>query len=201
MERMSGFVGEEIAFRLNGDLVFHASRFDDQKYTTLFWDVNPIISKESYVRKLAWFCNAMEKVSGATQLQRKINGTVFLTYGKDEPEYASEDSEKKFQDTIPLGQLRGDKPQLFSHPHFADFALLRAYTPYGDATMEDFSGIWKPETGRISVISHNDLSTIVAGLIAETAKYSVPADDLITTLKQKAYGFKFVGTLNQGSYS
>ena len=57
--------------------------------------------------------------------------------------------------------------------------------------MEDLSGTpWKPDTGRICVITHNDCSSPVAQLIAKTGKYSVSVDQLQPILKEKVYTFQ-----------
>ncbi len=157
----------------------------------VYWDVNPKENKEHYVRKLANFYEALKTGDGFSSRKRKINNSLLLTYGENKDEFVSNDREEEFQGLVPLEQLCGERPAIFDHPHFTDFVILRGYTPLCDFTMEDLSGTpWKPDTGRMCVITHNDLSLPVAKLISETARYSAPADQLQPILKEKVYTFQ-----------
>ncbi len=185
------FECENIAVKLNVDILFFASRLDAHGYSVVYWDVNPKDNKEQYVKRLATFYDALKNVEGLTTRRRSINNSLLLTYGENKDEFVNEDRDEEFQGLVPLEQLCGERPTIFDHPHFNDFVILRAYTPVGDFTMEDLSGTpWKPETGRLCVISHNDLSVPVAQLISETARYSVAADQLQPILKEKVYTFQ-----------
>lgn len=185
------FETEDIAVKLNDDVLFFASRLDTRRYSVVYWDVNPENDKEHYVKRLAGFYEALKTVDGLSARRRSINNSLLLTYGENKDKFVGEDLEEEFQGLVLLEQLCGERPTIFDHPHFNDFVILRAYTPWGDLVMEDLSGTpWKAETGRICVVTHNDLSTQVAQLIAETGKYSVTADQLQPILKEKAYTFK-----------
>ena len=185
------FEQEDIAVRLNEDILFFASRLDAQRYSVVYWDVNPKDDKEHYVKKLAGFYEALKTVDGLSTRKRSLNNSLLLTYGENKDEFVSKDREGEFQGLVPLEQLCGERAAILDHPHFNDFVILRAYTPSCDFTMEDLSGTpWKPETGRICVITHNDFSSPVAQLIAETGKYSVSVDQLQPILKEKVYTFQ-----------
>ncbi len=171
--------------------LFFASRLDTQRYSVVYWDVDPQHDKEHYAKRLAGFYGALKTVDGLSTRKRRINNSLLLTYGENKNEFVNKDREEEFQGIVPLEQLCGEKPAIFNHPHFNDFVILRAYTPWGDLVMEDLSGTpWKPDTGRICVITHNDLSVSVAQLISETGKYSAPADQLQPILKEKVYTFQ-----------
>ena len=180
---------EEIIVKSDiGDLIFVALRFGEKRYSSVFWQVDPMKTKEDYVRRLAKFYESMKDGTELFQIKRQLNGTLLFNYGRNH-ELASD--KFKNPEEIPLEQLCGNEPQLFKHPNYKNFVLLRAFTPYCDFTMEDFSGNgWNPNTGRISVISHNDLSVSVSRLIAETSKYSAPADQLQPILAENVYTFK-----------
>ncbi|MDO8661586.1 MAG: hypothetical protein Q7K43_06870 [Candidatus Woesearchaeota archaeon] len=76
-------------------------------------------------------------------------------------------------------------------PEFSKFSLLRISTPYADMTMEDLTGtFWKPETGLISVITHNDLSQLVVDLFLKTGEHIVLKQELQEILKNHMYTFK-----------
>ncbi len=185
------FECEDIAVKLNDDVLFFASRLDTHRYSVVYWDVSPKDDKEHYVQKLAGFYEALKTVDDLFVRKRSINNSLLLTYGENKDIFVGEDREKEFQGLVPLEQLCGERPVIFDHPHFNDFVILRAYTPWCDLVMEDLSGTpWKPETGRICVVTDNDFSTQVAQLIAETGKYSVSADQLQPVLKEKVYTFK-----------
>ncbi len=185
------FETEDIAVKLNKDILFFASRLDTESYSVVYWDVNPQKDKEHYVKRLASFYEGLKTVDGLSTRKRRINNSLLLTYGESKDEFVNEDREEEFQCIIPLEQLCGEKPAIFDHPQFNNFVILRAYTPWGDLVMEDLSGTpWKPDTGRICVVTHNDLSNQVAQLISETGKYSAPADQLQPILKEKVYMFQ-----------
>lgn len=184
------FNKEDMAVRLNGDILFFASRLDTERYSVVYWDVNPGESKEHYLKKLASFYEALKTVDGLSARIRSLNNSLLLTYEENKDKFVDRGREGEFRSIVPLEQLCGERPAIVDHPHFNDFVLLRAFTPYCDLSMEDLSGTpWKSETGRICVVTHNDFSNQVAQLISETGKYSVPADQLKPTLKEKVYTF------------
>lgn len=167
--------GEEIGVKLNDDLVFVATRYYDLGFSVTFWQVNPSRSKDDHLGQLAKFYEALKIGGFKDRKKRGLPLGIMLD---------------KVTETLPLEYLDGDQFRLLQHPKWKEFALFRVDSPYAAFTMEDFSGHgWKPETGLISVISHNDLSVLVAGLIAETAKYSAPADLLQPILAEKVYTF------------
>lgn len=168
---------EDIGVKLNGNLVFAATRYDNVGYSSTFWQVHPSRSKEDYLKRLATFYEALKTGGFEDRGERGLPLGIILDEVNETP--------------LPLNYLDGDQSKLLQHPKWKEFALFRVDSPYAAFTMEDFSGDgWKPETGRISVISHNGLSVPVARLIAETTKYSAPADQLQPILAEKVYTFK-----------
>ncbi|MBI2665153.1 hypothetical protein HYX12_00860 [Candidatus Woesearchaeota archaeon] len=169
--------GEDISVKLDEKLVFAGTRYDTEGYSSVFWEVDPSKSKEDYLGILVTFYEALKTGGFKDRGARGLPLGIIIDEATEKP--------------LPLEYLVGDQSRLLQHPKWGDFALFRVDTPYAAFTMEDFSGDgWKPETGKISVISHNDLSVPVAQLIAETTKYSASADRLQPILAERVYTFK-----------
>lgn len=169
--------GEDISVKFNGKIVFSATRFDEAGYSSAFWPVDPTKNKEDYLKRLIAFYQAF-KTSGFEEKKRSV-----FPYGIMLDEIT--------ENPLPLEYLDGDQPKILQHPNWKDFAIFRVDSPYAAFTMEDYSKDgWKPETGMISVITHNDLSVLVSELIAKTAKYPAPAEQLQPILAEEIYTFK-----------
>ena len=169
--------GENIAVKFEDHLVFAATRYDKEDYSSVFWRVNPNKSKEDYFRQLVAFYKAL-RFGGFEDSGERVHPLGIML-------------DKTTETPLPLEYLNMHGFRLLEHPSWKSFGLLRIDSPYAALTMEDFSGEgWKPETGMITVISHNDLSVRVAELIAETSKYYVPAGKLQPVLAQNVYNFR-----------
>jgi len=69
-----------------------------------------------------------------------------------------------------------------------EFNVLSIITPYANFSMENLKdNDWSSETGRIAVVTHQDLSEPVSRLIAETSRYSVDQEQLRVILAQGVY--------------
>lgn len=177
---------EDIALTLDENKVFDATLLRD--YLAISWRVNPNGTKQDYLKKLLEVLLPVPLTVIGSRPKPNFDPFIYLTHANGAEE-------------LSIDQLDGNAPQLLHHPHFRDFVLLRTYTAYLDFTLEDHTGPWKPETGLISVISHNDLSQPVARLISETARYSVPAEQLQLILAEKVYRFKKCQPSSQSLFS
>ena len=134
-------------------------------------------SKEDYCRRLIFFYNDLKTGGFEDRGTRGLDlGIIF---------------HKITETPLLLDYLDGEPPRLFQQPGWKNFNLLRVDTPYAAFSMEDWSeGRWKPETGLIAVLSHQDISTLVARLISDTALHSVPVTELQPVLAERAYTFR-----------
>jgi len=180
-----GLFGEAIAVDLGDERIFTASRFDGEGYSTVYWGVDPRKNKVDYLKRLSSFYETLRTGGFNKKEIDLLPGISFdeSTGGKFVRNYQLE--------IVALEDLAGEEPKIISHKRFNDFMLLRIEAPYAVMTMEDHSGTsWKPETGLIAIVSHNDLSKPVAKLIEETARYQVPAKRLQSILKRNVYTFQ-----------
>ncbi|MBI2102728.1 hypothetical protein HYT55_02725 [Candidatus Woesearchaeota archaeon] len=176
-ERVAEFNAEKIALRSGDDSLFYATRYDGLGYSSVYWQVHPGRSKEDYCRRLISFYNDLKTGGFEDRGTRGLDlGIIF---------------NKITETPLPLDYLDGEPPRLFQQPGWENFNLLRVDTPYAAFSMEDWSkGGWKPETGLIAVLSHQDISTLVARLISDTARHSVPVTELQPVLAERAYTFR-----------
>ncbi|MEK6809930.1 MAG: hypothetical protein AABY40_04600 [Nanoarchaeota archaeon] len=179
--------------RLDENTIFYASKDegpDFEPYSSVLWNVDTKNSKEDYLLRLAGLYEEVSK--GNFHGRPNCRSFVHLTYGglEEAPVFVSEEESKNFQDNVPLEQLLGDVPEILSHPHFKDFVTLSVSTPYMLLGMYDFTGSWKPESGFLEVVSHNNLAAPLARLISETARTKVSPDELETVLANNVYNFK-----------
>lgn len=168
------FGSEDLVVRYKNNVVVEASRFDGHQYSSVFWDVNPQKTNEECFLALTGFYHRLREGGFKTVPDRGLpHGITF-----------DEDTGGKFvkdcpRTQLPLDSLLGDRASITSHPRFQGFKLLRADTPYCAFTMEDFSGTpWKPETGKLTVISHQDVSEPLTILILATARQTAPPEKL-----------------------
>ncbi len=181
---------ENIIFKSGLSRVFSATRYNT--FSTVFWMVDPRRTKEDYFRTLVKELTPLPlNLPQATPKPHFNQPFVYLTHGQQEAQkFVSHEEAKMISTELSIDYLLGNSPPLLQHPHFSDFRLLRVYTAYLDFTMEDFTGPWNPESGSIAVLSHNDLSQPIAKLIAETARYPLPAEQLQPILAEKVYRFQ-----------
>ena len=176
-KRSEEFNSEDITAKLNGNLIFAATRYNSESYSSTFWPVDSSMTKEDHLKELVKFYEAINQSKFKERGTRGFPLGILLDEFRENP--------------FPLEYLNKNQSELLNNEKWKDFFLFRVDTLYAAFTMEDFSGEgWKPETGMITVISHNDLSVRVAELIAETSKYYVPAGKLQPVLAQNVYNFR-----------
>ena len=183
------FGNEDISVKLGDNTVFWASRYGQRGYSSVFWMVDHSKTKNDYFQRMVAFYQELRTGNFEDRGERGLDLGILL---KDFKEGNTPEFVKDYNlGTLPLNMLDGKNPPLLQHRLFNDFTVLRVDSPYAAFTMEDFSGTpWKPTTGFLAVITHQDLSEIVAGYIADTARHPAPKELLQPILKEKAYTFK-----------
>ena len=179
------FKCEDISFMLEIVPVVVAQKYPT--YSSVSWKVNPDNSKEAYLHKLVEFYRTLE--AGNLTAAPNKEPFLLLTHAGD-PNRGFVDYKDSNQAELPFADFQGDDPSVLSHPYFKDFVLLRAYTPFANLLMESYIGPWSPAKGRLSVLSHNNLSKPLAKLISKTAKIpKLPVQELEQLLAANVYNF------------
>ncbi|MBS3169981.1 hypothetical protein J4210_05855 [Candidatus Woesearchaeota archaeon] len=170
---------ERFQVKVGNHGIFNADRYDKLEFSSVFWPVQPDRSKESYFNRLVSFYEELKNGGFKDYGERGFSGKITMLTN-----YFPRIS-------LPLDYLEGAQPQLFRQPCWRDFRLCRVDTPYATFNMEDYSeSEWKSETGIIGVLSRQDISAPLAGLISDTARYSAPREQLQPILAEKIYVFR-----------
>jgi len=141
--------------------VFFANRYAN--YSTVYFHPDLSKSKDEYLDRLVHFYLSLKLEGTSRDRPASLNGVHINRLG----------GKRLSLDALATPELIKD------HHEFRELRLLRIDSPYLILTMEDFSqGGWKPETGKICLISHLDISKPAAQFIAENARYKAPAEEL-----------------------
>lgn len=163
--------------------IFLASKFKD--FSSVYWDVNPKNDKNHYFSRLVEFYKELQKGN----FQDKGNKGLPLGIIIKGPINSSIPYQwSKHDKSLSLIFLEEDVDMILEDSQFKNFSFLRVDMPYAALTMENnltkMNFPWDSANGRLCVISHNNLSDILAKYISETAKYSIESEKLKPTLHQ-----------------
>ena len=172
------FKGDEITIRWShpdGNLrtLLTGDKYPD--YTPLGWKADPKKTKQEHFEAISKFYQSLRRGDFDRATGRLPPGVLLVG--------------NCGQTSLHLDYLEDDPERIINDPHFEEFLLLRIDTPYAAITMEDYTGLWEPETGRIGVITHQDLSDPVSQLFTQTARYHPAKTEEMAKALKRVYQF------------